>query len=83
MLRLQTSYDNILSFFSYIMSLFNTIQSFKKNELLAHVELDDVIIKVSQELLEMLEAKLNGNEEELKKETFDTVVNVLSASAEV
>jgi len=50
---------------------------------MAHVELDDVIIKVSQELLEMLEAKANHNTIELEKEMADTIVNILSASSEV
>ena len=65
------------------MTLIDSIKTFKENELLSHVELDDVIIKVSQELLEMLEAKINNDTEELRKETMDTIVNVLSASAEV
>ena len=65
------------------MTLTNAIQSYKQLELLAHVDLNDVIIKVSQELLEMLEAKANNALEELEKETADTIVNILSASNEV
>lgn len=56
------------------------LDQYKKNEILAHVELDDVIIKVTQELWEMLEAKMDNNLQELAKETADTVVNILSAS---
>ncbi|MFZ2151005.1 MAG: adenine phosphoribosyltransferase [Candidatus Absconditicoccaceae bacterium] len=56
------------------------LDQYKKNEILAHVELDDVIIKVTQELGEMLEAKMDNNLQELAKETADTVVNILSAS---
>ncbi len=56
------------------------LDQYKKNEILAHVELDDVIIKVTQELWEMLEAKMDNNLQELAKETGDTVVNILSAS---
>ncbi len=62
------------------MTLLQTIESYKKNEILAHVELDDVIIKVTQELWEMLEAKMDNNLQELVKETADTIVNILSAS---
>ena len=65
------------------MTLIDAIHSYKQYELLAHVELDDVIIKVSEELLEMLEAKAQPDALELKKEMADTVANILSASAEV
>jgi len=62
------------------MTFPQALDQYKKNEILAHVELDDVIIKVTQELWEMLEAKMDNNYEELAKETADTVVNILSAS---
>lgn len=63
------------------MTLLQTIESYKKNETLAHIELDDIIIKVIQEIWEMLEAKLNNNWLEVKKEAWDAIVNILSASA--
>lgn len=65
------------------MSFIDALQTYKQYELKAHIELDDVIIKVSQELLEMLEAKHTNDAVELEKETADTIVNILSASYEV
>lgn len=65
------------------MTLKESIKNYKQLELLAHVELDDVIIKVTQELLEMFEAKLNNDLIETQKEAGDTIVNILSASQEV
>lgn len=62
------------------MTLTQALDHYKHNEILAHVQLDDVIIKVAQELWEMLEAKRDNNLQELAKETADTVVNILSAS---
>ena len=63
------------------MNLTEALSDYKKNELAAHVELDDVIIKVTQELLEMLEAKHAGDTKELITEAQDTIVNILSASS--
>jgi adenine phosphoribosyltransferase len=62
------------------MNFPQALDQYKKNEILAHVQLDDVIIKVTQELWEMLEAKMDNNLQELAKETADTIVNILSAS---
>lgn len=62
------------------MSLIKALEQYKQNEILAHVELDDVVIKVTQELWEMIEAKIDNNLQELQKETADTIVNILSAS---
>lgn len=63
------------------MSFHKTLEQYKQNEIMAHVELDDIIIKVTQEIWEMLEAKLNNNRLEVKKEAWDAIVNILSASA--
>ena len=62
------------------MSLPKALKQYKKNEIMAHVELDDIIIKASQELWEMIEAKIDNNLQDLEKETADAIVNILSAS---
>ena len=46
----------------------------------AHVTLDDVLNKATQEVAEMLEAYESGNLEETRKEAGDALLNVLSAS---
>lgn len=47
----------------------------------AHVTLDDVLNKATQEVAEMLEAHVAGNAAETRKEAGDALLNVLSASA--
>lgn len=47
----------------------------------AHVGLDDVLNKTTQEVAEMLEAVLANDAEEIRKEAGDALLNVLSASA--
>ena len=46
----------------------------------AHVGLDDVLNKATQEVAEMLEAVLADDAEEIRKEAGDALLNVLSAS---
>lgn len=46
----------------------------------AHVTLDDVLNKATQEVVEMLEAHLTGDADETRKEAGDALLNVLSAS---
>ncbi len=46
----------------------------------AHVSIDDVLNKATQEVAEMLEAHESGNLEETRKEAGDALLNVLSAS---
>lgn len=62
------------------MEFSQAIDQYKQNEMLAHIELDDIIIKVTQELWEMIQAQSQNNLPELQKETWDTIVNILSAS---
>ena len=47
-------------------------------EFKAHVELDDVLNKVTQETWEIIEAKEDWNIEEMYKEAADTLVNIAS-----
>lgn len=49
-------------------------------EFSSHVELDDVINKVTQEAWEIIEAKEDGNMEEMHKEAADTLVNIASVA---
>ncbi len=46
----------------------------------AHVTLDDVLNKATQEVAEMLEAHVAGDIAETRKEAGDALLNVLSAS---
>lgn len=47
----------------------------------AHVTLDDILNKATQEVAEMLEAHVAGNVAETRKEAGDALLNVLSASS--
>lgn len=49
-------------------------------EFKAHLELDDVINKVTQETWEIIEAKEDGDIEEMYKEAADTLVNIASVA---
>lgn len=49
-------------------------------EFKAHVELDDVLNKVTQEAWEIIEAKEDGDIEEMYKEASDTLVNIASVA---
>ncbi|EKE27449.1 MAG: hypothetical protein ACD_3C00205G0002 [uncultured bacterium (gcode 4)] len=63
---------------SRLMDLLNNYRSL---ELKAHVSLDDVMNKVTQEVAELVEAIVNWDIPEMKKEAGDAIVNILSASA--
>lgn len=66
------------------MTNYNEImKEYKDIEFKAHVELDDVINKVTQEAWEILEAKENGDIEEMYKEAWDTLVNIVSVAYEL
>lgn len=59
------------------------ISEYKELELRAHVNIDDVLNKVTQEVSELVEAILDSNEEEIIKEARDSIVNVLSVAKEL
>lgn len=52
-------------------------------ELQAHVWIDDVLLKINQEVAELLKAISENNKEEIKKEAQDVLVNILSFSAHI
>lgn len=58
----------------------NLINDFREIELRAHVNLDDVLNKVTQEVSELVEAIISWNREETNKEAADSIVNIISAS---
>lgn len=64
-------------------SLLESLQTCHELELRAHVSLDDVISKVTQEVAELAEAVENGDVAETRKEAADVLINVLSASAKL
>jgi len=59
------------------------MKEYKDIEFKAHIELDDVINKVTQECGEIVEARENNDSDEMHKESADALVNVLSASHEL
>ena len=61
----------------------NIMSEYKDIEFKAHVELDDVLNKVTQETWEIIEAKQDWDLEEMYKEAGDTLVNVVSAAYEL
>ena len=64
-----------------VSTLSELIRDYRALELRAHVGLDDVISKVTQEIAEILEASDNNSQSEAAKEAGDTLVNILSASS--
>lgn len=59
------------------------IQQYKAIETYAHISLDDIMNKFTQEVAELIEAASQNNAEETKKEASDALVNILSASQEL
>ena len=70
-----------LYFNNYIMKNYEELMSeYTDIEFKAHVELDDVLNKVTQEIWEIVEAKEAGDIQEMYSESWDALVNVASAS---
>lgn len=61
----------------------NLLRDIKKLEKLSHVNLDDVINKVTQEVWELIEANQQLDAENTYKEANDVMVNVLSVAHEL
>ena len=61
----------------------DTLQAYRDTQLEAHVDIDDVLNKVTQEVWELLEAQTQNNREEMHKEARDVVANVLSVLDEL
>ncbi len=55
------------------------LKEFKSLELQAHVSVDDILLKINQEVAELLKAMEENDTEEIKKESQDVLVNILSA----
>lgn len=64
-----------------ISSLTQSIDTYHSFELDAHISLDDVIMKVSEENHELQIALWENNTNEIKSEARDVLVNILSVSA--
>ncbi len=56
---------------------------YKKIEKEAHVVLDDVMNKVTQEVCELVEADMHGDVVETYKEAADVIANIFSVSYEL
>lgn len=61
----------------------NILKDIKKLEKLSHVNIDDVINKVTQEVWELIEANQQWDIENTYKEANDVMVNVLSVAHEL
>ncbi|GAB0174467.1 MAG: hypothetical protein HHAS10_03460 [Candidatus Altimarinota bacterium] len=62
-------------------SLSASLASYRSLEIDAHVSLDDVLSKITQEMGELMEALENNDTSEIQKEAKDLLVNLLSASS--
>lgn len=70
-----------LTFSSMNSSLSASLASYRSLEIDAHVSLDDVLSKITQEMGELMEALENNDTSEIQKEAKDLLVNLLSASS--
>ncbi|MCK9272452.1 adenine phosphoribosyltransferase [Candidatus Gracilibacteria bacterium] len=61
----------------------NHLGEYKSIERFAHITLDDVMNKVTQEVGELIEASIEGNDEEMYKEAGDVLVNIFSVNHEL
>ncbi|EKD66568.1 MAG: hypothetical protein ACD_49C00030G0006 [uncultured bacterium (gcode 4)] len=61
----------------------NHLWEYKSIERFAHITLDDVMNKVTQEVWELIEASIEGNDEEMYKEAGDVLVNIFSVNHEL
>jgi adenine phosphoribosyltransferase len=61
----------------------NSLKPYHDLEIDAHVSLDDVLSKTTQEMGELLTAIRDNNEPETAKESADLLINILSASSHV
>lgn len=69
----------LLLFINY-KNMQELLQQYKEIEKYAHVSFDDIMNKVSQEIAELVEAKVLQNDEEIHKEASDVLINLLSLS---
>lgn len=61
----------------------NHLWEYKSIERFAHITLDDVMNKVTQEVWELIEASLEWNNSEMYKEAGDVLVNIFSVNHEL
>ena len=59
------------------------MSEYKDTEFKNHIQIDDVLNKVTQEAWEIIEAKQDSDLEEMYKEASDTLVNVVSVAHEL
>jgi len=59
------------------------MSEYKAIETYSHVTLDDVLNKVTQEVGELIEASEEWNHEEMYKEAWDVIINILSVCEEL
>ncbi len=59
----------------------NSLKPYHHLEIDAHVTLDDVLSKTTQELGELLVAIQENNTPEIQKESADLLINIVSAAA--
>lgn len=59
------------------------MKDYKNLEREAHVSIDDIINKVTQEIWELIEACVDWDTEEMYKESWDVLVNIFSVAEDV
>lgn len=59
------------------------MSEYKSIETYSHVTLDDVLNKVTQEVWELIEASEDWNRDEMYKEAWDVIINILSVCEEL
>jgi len=64
-------------------NLSREMQNYKSIEAYSHITFDDVMNKITQEVGELIEANLNWDNEEMYKEAWDVIVNILSVCEEL
>lgn len=62
-------------------SLSTSLASYRSLEIDAHVSMEDVLSKITQEMGELMEAIEGHDDENIKKEAKDLLVNILSATS--
>lgn len=65
------------------MNAIPNIQAYKALERAEHIAPDDILNKVTQEILELLDAQESGDQQEIFSEAGDVLINILSFTQEL
>jgi NTP pyrophosphatase (non-canonical NTP hydrolase) len=59
------------------------LQEYKARERAEHINIDDILNKVTQEIIELLEGIKNNDMENITEEAGDVLINLLSFASEL